>query len=403
MLNQRAGCNIPACIKLKIMLSAGVGTAIAAGIGAIATGATAAANAGATARAREENAQYNEIAAQNADKRTRALYKDLYSYEAQVKQLKAAGLNPALLYGGGAGGAAGATPAGAQAQGVQTPPTHYNLGLGDISQIAQIELMQSEARKNNAEANVTEETGTEKAKAEIKNITAHTNLTEVQTAGEKITNQIQQIQKMLLEEYGESKMQYELSKLMWECENLYEVTRKNKVEADVAEATKEEAIKQFQEQTANIIADTTLKKHQVTLTDEETEYYNTMWQVALDDVWNDWERNKIYEKGIDAQIEWIKKQVETLPKEIEIKLKHLENEKTKIIIDGVNDGIRNIGYGVGSYLFMRGAGKGMGIGNPEIKPQVKPQFNREERNYWNKEELRGRKYKIERLDNIYPF
>ena len=44
---------------------------------------------------------YNERAAKNADARTRALFTDLYSPEAKVKQLKKAGLSVGMMYGQG--------------------------------------------------------------------------------------------------------------------------------------------------------------------------------------------------------------------------------------------------------------------------------------------------------------
>ena len=44
---------------------------------------------------------YNERAAKNADARTRALFTDLYSPEAKVKQLKEAGLSVGMMYGQG--------------------------------------------------------------------------------------------------------------------------------------------------------------------------------------------------------------------------------------------------------------------------------------------------------------
>ena len=44
---------------------------------------------------------FNERAAKNADARTRALFTDLYSPEAKVKQLKDAGLSVGMMYGQG--------------------------------------------------------------------------------------------------------------------------------------------------------------------------------------------------------------------------------------------------------------------------------------------------------------
>lgn len=71
---------------------------------------------------------YNEAAAKNADKRTRALFTDLYSPQAKVKQLKDAGLSVGMMYG--QGGASGTTStAGAQGAGAGSQQAaHVNLG-----------------------------------------------------------------------------------------------------------------------------------------------------------------------------------------------------------------------------------------------------------------------------------
>lgn len=120
-------------------------------------GTTAMNNAWADARAREDRAQnymYNEMAAQNADKRTRALYEDYYSPEALMRQYNEAGLSPSLMFGGtpGQGGMAGAKGNGAS--GPQTP----FMPLSAI-EIAQIGLVRAETEKTKAEtANVKQDT-----------------------------------------------------------------------------------------------------------------------------------------------------------------------------------------------------------------------------------------------------
>ena len=62
------------------------------------------------------NYGYGEMAADNAQARTKALYSELYSPEAKVKQLKDAGLSVGLMYGQGGAGGTSSTP-GAQGQG----------------------------------------------------------------------------------------------------------------------------------------------------------------------------------------------------------------------------------------------------------------------------------------------
>ena len=94
------------------------------------------------------NYGYGEMAADSADARTRALFKDLYSPEAKVKQLKNAGLSVGLMYGqGGAGGTT--STAGAMGQGAGAQQGKQPLG---ILQNAEIGLMAAQAKKLNAEA-----------------------------------------------------------------------------------------------------------------------------------------------------------------------------------------------------------------------------------------------------------
>ena len=94
------------------------------------------------------NYGYGEMAANSADARARALFKDLYSPEAKVKQLKDAGLSVGLMYGqGGAGGTS--STAGAMGQGAGGQQAKQPLG---ILQSAELGLMLAQAKKLNAEA-----------------------------------------------------------------------------------------------------------------------------------------------------------------------------------------------------------------------------------------------------------
>lgn len=119
---------------------------------------------------------------------------DATGYGAQKKQMQAAGLNPALMYGmSGGGGQTTGTPGTAQ-QGVQAqnggePMAGATIGLNTAMATAQMEVMKSVARKNNVEADKTEGVDTAKAKTEIdqilqtiKNQQAQEELTKVQTA-----------------------------------------------------------------------------------------------------------------------------------------------------------------------------------------------------------------------------
>ena len=135
---------------------------------------------------RQLSQQEKLIAMQEAANRRQADYTqtlnkemwDYANYENQVKHIENAGLNPALLYGGGGGG--GTTANGGQAAGVsggQAPVGGGEIGMG-IQQAMQLsllnaqkEVLQSQARKNNVEAENQEEGGAnrENTKADTEN------------------------------------------------------------------------------------------------------------------------------------------------------------------------------------------------------------------------------------------
>ena len=98
--------------------------------------------------AREDNYLYGEAAADAADKRTRELYSDLYSPQAQMQQIKEAGLSPSIYASGGIAGKSGVGGAmGTGATGVN--PTTFGANPVDLSQV---QLNSAMANKANAEA-----------------------------------------------------------------------------------------------------------------------------------------------------------------------------------------------------------------------------------------------------------
>ena len=112
-------------------------------------------------QARRENYMYGEMAANNADKRTRALYNDFYSPSALLRQYREAGLSPSMMFGGtpGQGGMSGA-----QGTGAAGIPTQY-------MPISMVEAAQA--------ANLIAQT--KKTNAETKNIEQDTTIKEIET------------------------------------------------------------------------------------------------------------------------------------------------------------------------------------------------------------------------------
>lgn len=106
---------------------------------------------------RKENYKYGEMAANNADARTRALYNDLYSIPAQMQQIKDAGLSPSLFYGqaGGISGQSGSQGTGAS--GVQNPTYGIDpLTMAQIKNInADTQNKEADTNKKNVEIDIT--------------------------------------------------------------------------------------------------------------------------------------------------------------------------------------------------------------------------------------------------------
>lgn len=123
--------------------------------------------------------KYNEQSADAAQKRAYEMWLKT-NYPAQVEQMKIAGLNPALIYGMGAGG--GGTVSGAQGQGTSQPSDKsiemqyrgQEMGLQLANLASQIKLNESQAAKNTAEANKTAGVDTELAKTSIENLISQT-------------------------------------------------------------------------------------------------------------------------------------------------------------------------------------------------------------------------------------
>lgn len=129
------------------------------------------------AKLNREQASYNQ-----------KLAKDMWNYTSfpnQVKNMKAAGLNPALLYG--MGGQGGSTAGSGQASGVglsdakgmQTSIAIQGMGLNLANLASQIKLNESQAEKNEAEANKISGVDTKAQEATIENLI-------VQTSNEKV-------------------------------------------------------------------------------------------------------------------------------------------------------------------------------------------------------------------------
>lgn len=207
-------------------------------------------------------------------------YWDYTNWENQVDHLKKAGLNPALMYAkGGAGGQTG----GGQAQGVGLSPSNQEAvkaqQIGMALQLAQlksqIEVNESVAKKNTAEAEKTAGVDTEAAKIGIK-------LSEAQVLSERERKnvlyweaEVAQSESVLKEALANTE-QFNLQKVQWDIrmvekgyEELSERVAMLKRENKIGDATAEMQIEQYKANLVDTWAGAMLKMAQTETQKEE--------------------------------------------------------------------------------------------------------------------------------------
>lgn len=208
-------------------------------------------------------AKYNKEQAEYTSDLQKKMW-DYTNFENQVKHLKAAGLNPALLYGMSGGG--GTTAGNAHAEGVSNPGTQA-VGMGlDAARLL------SEIRLTNAQADKTEKEGEKIAGVD----------TDLARAQENLAN----FNAKLAEKKGRlTEEDIENAKLYGD--KLVQEVRLLENQADIAEETKENEIEMSAQKLLNMQWEGFLTQMQVELTAEEVkiakEKIEMMWYGLITD------------------------------------------------------------------------------------------------------------------------
>lgn len=364
-------------------LSSGGGTAVAAGINALYGMWQQHYAAEQADWDRTENYRYNELAAENADARTRALYNDFYSPEALMRQYKAAGLSPSMMFGGtpGQGGTSGAMGAGAHGPQTMFSPSSLVDAAQAAALFAQAEKTKEETKTEAGEnakgyqiiANLMADTG---------NKDASTAYTKAATIGEEIAN------KLNTESYDFqlSNYKHQAEMLKWQAETaMYESWSAN-AKSQVDKATVETNIDIAKQTYKDLIASTCLKWSQKDLTEQQIKESETKIWTMIEHINIDWVNALANETNAEANKEFIDAKIPYIAKELEIEAKRLGVEKTKVWVDGVTRSIEGI-----SFMIMAGSkvgqlGKG-GLEQPDIKTMQpvntkgKPTFKTQKQKY----------------------
>lgn len=266
----------------------------------------------------EQTYSLQEQAADANQERAKKMW-DYTNYENQVKHLKNAGLNPALLYGTSGGGGASTSGAG-QNQGVSTlAPQSVAMGIQVANALSTMRLQDAQAKKANAEANKISGVDTEEGKSRITLNDANKKLADSETSLNKTKEELTNAQRWESEERTNVLFQ-EANLKFQEAQNTYHQARQNNVQADVMEATKQNLINSAINR--NIIEAMSIKETKATIKEKQAitsflyghkDYLEKMANVAE-------KGNEINEKQVNAIVDEIAQKIEYVPKEYILKV-----------------------------------------------------------------------------------
>nr|DAF82909.1 MAG TPA: DNA pilot protein [Microviridae sp.] len=263
---------------------------------------------------------------------------DYTNYENQKKHLEAAGLNPALLYGMGGGG--GATAAGAQGMGAGIASGHEmsikqqgrGMGLQAAAIASQINLNDSQAEKNRAEAKKTSGVDTEMQNANIEYVIA-------QTSNEKVKKGLIYANTRLLdaqEELQRTTVDYTKQKsdeIRWNIkliEKEVDLLTKKIDGLDLDNKFKRETLKNRITQTSlaiqQAIADIALKGAQGRLSDAEA-------KAIPEKILQAWSEIGIKQEGVEISREQIENYAQDIANRLHLGEKGLDIQEQRLIID----------------------------------------------------------------------
>lgn len=280
-------------------------------------------------RARRENYQLNEQAAENAQKRQWETINQFYTPQAQLRQLKEAGLSPSLMYGGEGTAGQSVAPQGAGTSGIA--PNYQT-----ILNMAQVHALEAQANLQNAQAR-TVEGKNERGQLELAKLfeekglfSAQKRLTDAQATNEEFTNRV-----------NNATEEDQINKIIWECQTAEEdyynalwTAKTNEIKFEITQETKEAAIEEAQNKAALLFEqilktrkDIQVENAQINKIKEEVS--SIIYQRSLD-----YFDRQIYQADVNSQISWRNNQAKLMAKELEMKMKQfnisMDFEKFKL-------------------------------------------------------------------------
>lgn len=264
-----------------------------------------------------QNYRYGEKAADNADARQRAQWRDMYSLEAQMRQIKEAGLSPSMFFSGGLSGQGGANaPQGSGASGPM-----FNSSPIDVQAIASANELDSRANLNNAQAKLLGEqtlkqqwdnyitsktagTTIRMKHAEFQALMAQTNLVLEQTEGQEFTNEFNkenreklvrqleyQLENMLIDvwlKHTEGEKNYAHARNLTEQIQWYigDITAK-RIKNNIDQQKADDQQQWYRDQAENLVKKLNLDKYLASISAAELGLHETATETERLNVWLD--------------------------------------------------------------------------------------------------------------------
>ena len=297
--------------------------------------------------ARQQNFELNELSAERADERTRALYEDLQSPSALRQQYEQAGLSPSIMFGGS--GIGGNLSQGAQGEGASgVSPNVFGADANTMLGAANIAVQQAQARKLNAEADDLEGKTTE-SQARIQKLIAEAGNIEMDTAYKELQNTWQQFENAIkgattTNEIAISDEQLKQATTM--TEKLIAETTKAQVEGEITKATKNEVIQQIKDKTLQQQAEIMLIKGQTALNAANVKLSQAHAKSLLEHIFIDQKIANV--KGQEVEIE--RDKLEKTVAQWAIENNFREKDQKIAIARCVVEGIAGAGVAAGSII-----------------------------------------------------
>lgn len=286
------------------------------------------------------------------------LAKDLWdytNYENTVKHIKAAGLNPSLIYGSGGGG--GSTSGGGQASGVGMPSkTGTEAGIqaqGMALQLAnvasQTRLNESQANKNEAEAEKTRGVDTKAQEATIDNLIAQTSNEKVKKGlilGQIRVADAEEELKRNTADWTKEKTdetRWNIKSLQKGIDKLIEEINGMKLDNELKERTIDNKVKESSLTLQNLIAEILLKGSQQKVNEEQAKAIPAQ-------ILQGWEELTKKGKTLIIQREQMEAYMQDVMNKYELGKKGLDIEEQKLVKDIILGMLEIASKGAGAAL-----------------------------------------------------